>query len=80
VPRYVIEGDAKRKLKPLAPELVQVLSKVNLPLSLINQNLARMSKERISSQKLALEFFKQHPDIWKQWVSEDAAKKIEASL
>ncbi|CAI1062905.1 ABC transporter permease subunit [Serratia liquefaciens] len=54
MPRYVIEGDAKRKLKPLAPELVQVLSKVNLPLSLINQNLARMSKERISSQKLEL--------------------------
>ncbi|CAI1009471.1 ABC transporter permease subunit [Serratia liquefaciens] len=54
MPRYVIEGDAKRKLKPLAPELVQVLSKVNLPLSLINQNLVRMSKERISSQKLEL--------------------------
>ncbi|MEX3173578.1 ABC transporter substrate-binding protein [Serratia quinivorans] len=63
-----------------APELVQVLSKVNLPLDLINQNLARMSKERISSEKLALEFFKQHPEIWKQWVSEDAAKKIQASL
>ncbi|MCU1725641.1 ABC transporter substrate-binding protein [Pseudomonas sp. 7P_10.2_Bac1] len=63
-----------------APELVAVLEKVNLPIDLLNQNLARMSKERIDSPKLAKEFLKQHPEVWHAWVDEDAAKKIEAAL
>ncbi|WBF44770.1 ABC transporter substrate-binding protein [Serratia rubidaea] len=63
-----------------APELVTVLSKVNLPLDLLNQNLALMKQKRISSEKLAQAFFKQHPEIWQKWVSDNAAKKIQASL
>jgi glycine betaine/proline transport system substrate-binding protein len=63
-----------------APELVTVLEKVNLPIDLLNQNLARMSKEHIDSPKLAKIFFKEHPEIWHTWVSEAAAKKIDATL
>lgn len=63
-----------------APELVAVLEKVNLPIDLLNQNLARMTKEHIDSPKLAKLFFQQHPEIWHGWVSEAAAKKIEATL
>ena len=63
-----------------APELVAVLEKVNLPIDLLNQNLARMSKERIESSKLAKIFLKEHPEVWHTWVSEDAAKKIDAAL
>jgi glycine betaine/proline transport system substrate-binding protein len=63
-----------------APELVAVVEKVNLPIDLLNQNLARMSKEHIDSAKLARMFFKEHPEIWHTWVSDVAAKKIDASL
>ncbi|WP_137820712.1 ABC transporter substrate-binding protein [Pseudomonas sp. 2FG] len=63
-----------------APELVAVLEKVNLPIDLLNQNLARMAKERIDSPKLAKAFLKEHPEVWHAWVSEDAAKKIDATL
>ncbi|WP_296248735.1 ABC transporter substrate-binding protein [Pseudomonas sp. UBA4194] len=63
-----------------APELLSVFEKVNLPIDLLNQNLARMSKERIESPKLAQLFLKEHPQVWKQWVSEEAAHKIEAAL
>ena len=63
-----------------APELVAVLEKVNLPIDLLNQNLARMTKEHIDSPKLARIFFKEHPEIWHTWVSEAAAKKIDATL
>lgn len=59
-----------------APELVTVLEKVNLPIELLNQNLARMTKEHIDSAKLAKIFFKEHPEIWHGWVSEAAAKKF----
>nr|WP_283099820.1 ABC transporter substrate-binding protein [Pseudomonas sp. MWU12-2037] len=63
-----------------APELVAVLEKVNLPIDLLNLNLARMTKEHIDSPKLAKIFFKEHPEIWQAWVSADAAKKINAAL
>ncbi len=63
-----------------APELVAVLEKVNLPIDLLNQNLARMAKERIDSPKLAKAFLKEHPEVWHSWVSADAAKKIDAAL
>lgn len=63
-----------------APELVAVLEKVNLPIDLLNQNLARMAKERIDSPELARLFLKEHPEIWRAWVSEEAAKKIDAAL
>ena len=63
-----------------APELLGVFEKVNLPIDLLNQNLARMSQERIESPKLAQLFLKEHPEVWKQWVSEEAARKIEAAL
>ncbi|MHC8334259.1 ABC transporter substrate-binding protein [Pseudomonas sp. LB3P25] len=63
-----------------APELVAVLEKVNIPIDLLNQNLARMTKERIESPKLARIFLKEHPEVWHAWVSEAVAKKIDASL
>ena len=63
-----------------APELVAVLEKVNIPIDLLNQNLARMTKERIESPKLARIFLKEHPEVWHAWVSEAVAKKIDATL
>ncbi|MDH4570277.1 ABC transporter substrate-binding protein [Pseudomonas sp. BN414] len=63
-----------------APELVDVLKKVNLPIDLLNQNLAKMAKEKMDSADLAKVFLKEHPEVWHAWVSEDAAKKIEAAL
>ncbi|BAN51038.1 ABC transporter substrate-binding protein [Metapseudomonas resinovorans] len=63
-----------------APELVDVLKKVNLPIDLLNQNLAKMAKEKLDSADLAQAFLKEHPEVWHAWVSADAAKKIDAAL
>jgi len=63
-----------------APELVGVLEKVNIPIDLLNQNLGRMTKDRIESPKLARIFLKEHPEVWQAWVSDEAAKKINAAL
>jgi glycine betaine/proline transport system substrate-binding protein len=75
-----IQVGLSRVFHEQAPELVGVLEKVNLPIDLLNQNLARMTKEHIDSPKLARIFFKEHPEIWHTWVSEAAAKKIDATL
>ncbi|WP_309677528.1 glycine betaine ABC transporter substrate-binding protein, partial [Pseudomonas sp.] len=78
--RVTIKVGLSKTFHEQAPELVAVLEKVNLPIDLLNQNLGRMAKERIESPKLAKIFLKEHPEVWHAWVSEDAAKKIDAAL
>ncbi|MEO9273759.1 ABC transporter substrate-binding protein [Marinomonas sp. 5E14-1] len=63
-----------------APELVSVLSKVNIPIDLLNTYLARMSTENINAPDLAKTFLKEKPEIWKSWVSTSAAQNIQSSL
>ncbi|MHC5347692.1 ABC transporter substrate-binding protein [Pseudomonas sp. A46] len=75
-----IQVGLSRTFHDEAPELVAVLEKVNLPIDLLNQNLAKMAKEKMDSAALAKVFLKEHPEVWRAWVSEDAAKKIEAAL
>lgn len=47
---------------------------------MLNQNLARMTQERIESLKLARIILKEHPEAWHAWIDEAAAKKIKAAL
>ena len=75
-----IQVGLSRTFHDEAPELVAVLEKVNLPIDLLNQHLAKMAKKKMDSADLAKAFLKEHPDLWRAWVSEDAAKKIEAAL
>lgn len=75
-----IQVGLSRAFHDQAPELVAVLEKVNLPIDLLNQNLAKMAKEKLTSEQLAKAFLKEHPEVWTTWVSEDAAKKVQAAL
>ena len=62
------------------PTLMQVFSKVNIPIDLLNKNLATMADERISADKLAIRFLQENPLVWQQWVNSETAAKIQASL
>jgi glycine betaine/proline transport system substrate-binding protein len=42
--------------------------------------MAWMTDNQASGEDGAKHFLKENKDIWAKWVSEDAAKKIEASL
>lgn len=63
-----------------APVLVDVLSKVNIPIDLLNTYLARMSTERIEAPELAKIFLMEKSEIWSTWVSTRAATKIQNAL
>lgn len=63
-----------------APELVTVLSKVNIPIDMLNSYLARMSTENVSASELATIFLADNPQIWSDWVSTEALQKIKNSL
>ncbi|WP_439899516.1 ABC transporter substrate-binding protein [Pseudomonas aeruginosa] len=63
-----------------APQLVQMLEKVELPLAFYNQLLANMADSRKDVAEVRTDFLKQHPGIWTQWVPADVKTQIEASL
>lgn len=62
------------------PEIVTALAAIKLPLALVNEVLAEMNDRKIPAGKMALEFYKKRPDIWRKWVSDTIASKIEANL
>lgn len=59
---------------------VDYLSTRVFPGPVMNAMLVYMGEEQAGGEDAAIEFLLRHKDLWKTWVSEDAAAKIEASL
>ncbi|MCY1302661.1 hypothetical protein D9M69_641090 [compost metagenome] len=53
---------------------------MQLPLQTVNEAIAEMAEKKIPADQMAKQFLKQNPDIWKAWVSEPVAEKVQASL
>jgi len=84
------DGEAKRiqvqagLSKPFhdgAPELVAVLSRVNVPIDLLNRTLAEQADAKQDAPAAAKALLKAHPELWQAWVTDAAARsKIQAAL
>lgn len=61
-------------------DAVEYLRKRVFPGDVMNGMLFYMEEEQASGEDAAIEFLIKHKDIWKPWVSDEAADKIEASL
>ena len=46
----------------------------------MNAMLAWMGDQQATGEDAAIRFLSKHPDIWTQWVSADAAKKVKSKL
>ncbi|WP_273820741.1 MULTISPECIES: ABC transporter substrate-binding protein [Pseudomonas] len=62
------------------PQVVEFFAKVDLPIDLLNQALAKMSEERLPPDQVARAFLKDNPQVWKAWVPADVAQKVADSL
>ncbi|MBM3113125.1 ABC transporter substrate-binding protein [Pseudomonas sp. P66] len=62
------------------PELVVFFAKVDLPIDILNKTLAQMSEKRESAKDAAVNFMRDQPAIWKAWLPDDVAQKVEAGL
>ncbi|TDF86409.1 ABC transporter substrate-binding protein [Pseudomonas sp. H9] len=62
------------------PELVDVFSRVDLPIETLNKALAHMSESREPAKAAAQRFMRDHPDIWKAWLPTEVAERVEAGL
>jgi glycine betaine/proline transport system substrate-binding protein len=62
------------------PQIAAVFEKVEFPIEPLNKALASMSEKHTPPREVAQVFMKQHPEVWKAWLPEDVAGKVEASL
>ena len=62
------------------PQIAQFFEKVEFPIEPLNKALATMSENHTAPREVAQVFLKEHPEVWKSWLTEDVAQKVEASL
>ncbi|MDC7235001.1 MAG: glycine betaine ABC transporter substrate-binding protein [Spirochaetales bacterium] len=63
-----------------APEVVEILKKYSTTVADNNQFLAKMDDEGWDSAQAAEWFMKNKEDVWSQWVNDEVAARIKASL
>jgi len=71
---------AKPFSEKAGPDVMAYLQKRSWSNDTVNKLMAWMTDNQASGEDGAKHFLKENKDIWTKWVSEDAAKKIEASL
>ncbi|MDP9813755.1 glycine betaine/proline transport system substrate-binding protein [Rhizobium tibeticum] len=71
---------AKPFSEKAGPDIMAYLGKRAWSNETVNKLMAWMTDNQASGEDGAKHFLKENKDIWTKWVSEDAAKKIEASL
>ena len=71
---------AKPFSEKAGPEVMGYLEKRSWSNETVNKVMAWMTDNQASGEDGAKHFLKENKDVWTKWVSEDAAKKIEASL
>ena len=62
------------------PEIAAVLNKATVPLDQLNANLVAIVDGHAAPDVQAQAFLKTRPDLWRAWVTPDAARRIAASL
>jgi glycine betaine/proline transport system substrate-binding protein len=62
------------------PGLIEFIGKVELPITTVNEAIAEMADKKIPADKMAEQFLRDNPTLWKAWVSEPVGSRIQASL
>ena len=63
-----------------APGIIAVLDAYETTNALVSQSLAYMRDNNATPEQAAVEFLRANVDLWRPWVSEDAAARILAAL
>ena len=66
--------------KEAAPNLITFLTNYETSNALVSEMLAYMQENDEKPDGAARYFLKQKPDIWKSWVPESVAQKVESAL
>lgn len=79
-PKAKVTIAINKNLENTAPEIVEFLKKYETTLEQNNAFLSYMHDEDGDSTAAAVWFLEQYTDLWKNWVPEDVAAKVEQTL
>ena len=71
---------ANPTLKERAPEVVAFLEKMMIPTDDLNAVAHYMEENDVEADHAALWFFANYQDLWRDWVPEDVAERVEEAL
>lgn len=63
-----------------APRLTEFFTKLNVPGPVIDDTLGWLENEQAEPEEAALYFLRKYPDVWKKWVPEDVATRVQDKL
>ncbi|MGB3704760.1 ABC transporter substrate-binding protein [Castellaniella sp.] len=63
-----------------APKLTEFLSKVQMPLDVMNQTMAYMEENEAEPQPTAMWFLKNQQAVWSAWLPADVTERVKAAL
>lgn len=69
-----------KDMETTAPEVVDFLSNYETTSIITSEGLAYMQDNNVGPAEAAKWFFENYQDMWKSWVPEDVAQKVEAAL
>ncbi|WP_412776421.1 ABC transporter substrate-binding protein [Thalassospira lucentensis] len=79
-PQSTVTVGVNNDFKEAAPNLITFLTNYETSNALVSEMLAYMQENDEKPDGAARYFLKQKPDIWKSWVPESVAQKVESAL
>jgi len=79
-PPNTLQVGVSRVFYDADPVLVQMLSKMNVPLEVLNGLLAERAARKLDANALVQSFLKHNQNVWQTWMPADIAGKVTASL
>lgn len=78
-PDNPVKTGANTRFTQDAPRLAEFLSKVKVPVDVVNQTLAHMEENSLEAPDVADWFLKNHADVWSTWVPADVAERVKSA-
>ncbi|MCC9622671.1 ABC transporter substrate-binding protein [Thalassospira sp. MA62] len=79
-PQSTVTIGVNSDFKDAAPTLIDFLTKYETSNALVSEMLAYMQENNEKPDGAAAYFLKQKPEIWKSWVSDEVAARVESAL
>lgn len=62
------------------PELAAMIERLQFEPDMLNRAILEMSENKRSGEAQAKLFLQQHPEVWRQWISEEATGRLKTKL
>lgn len=79
-PQSTVTIGVNNDFKKAAPTLIEFLTNYETSNALVSEMLAYMQENNEKPDGAATYFLKSKPDVWKDWVPEDVAARVESAL